>query len=93
VLQHSVVEVVVFVVVVDSVVEVRTELSMILFHTDILGGGDSGGYRGRGEYFGISSNNSNGLYSLIGGDRGGEYRGGGRGASHGSGREQRSNPY
>jgi hypothetical protein len=69
----------------------------LLFHTDILGGGggEGGGYRGRGEYFEISWNNSNGLYSLIGGDRGGEYRGGGggRGASYGSGRENRSNPY
>ncbi|CAF5146293.1 unnamed protein product, partial [Rotaria sp. Silwood1] len=41
------------------------------------------------------------LYSLIGGDRGsdyrsgggGEYRGSGRGASHGSSRDNRSNPY
>ena len=66
------------------------------------GGGDFGGYRGRGESFLIViikvkyfSN-----FSSIGGDRGGDYRGGGgeyrgsgRGASHGSSRDNRSNPY
>ncbi len=57
------------------------------------GRGDAGGYRGRGKYrklfFSFSSNHSN----CLGGDRGNDYRGSGRGASHGSSRDHRSNPY
>jgi len=46
------------------------------------GGGDFGGYRGRGGDRGNDYRSG-----------GGEYRGSGRGASHGSSRDNRSNPY
>ncbi|CAF1505192.1 unnamed protein product [Rotaria magnacalcarata] len=47
--------------------------------------GGRGGFRSRGGDFGG--------YRGRGGDRGSEYRGSGRGASHGSSRDNRSNPY
>lgn len=62
------------------------------------GGGDFGGYRGRGRlvhlWVELTTDYVLSLV-LLGGDRsgGGDYRGGGRGASHGSSRDNRSNPY
>ena len=90
-------------VAVASVVEVKTffplsSMLMSLFDT-LLGGGDFGGYRGRGECSTLDLH-SRMICLISGGDRGGDYRGGGgdyrgggRGASHGSSRDNRSNPY
>lgn len=85
---------------VASVVEVKT---FFLFSSRLMssfynslggGGGDFGGYRGRGECSKLDRHSSM-MFLFSGGDRGGggDYRGGGRGASHGSSRDNRSNPY